>query len=335
MTGIVFWADSGAGVGLGHVARCCAVARELRNRGVNVLILCPDPRGATFACEQGEMAIEARYGFTQALDAISGCASAVIDSYRLQPDDYAAARRAAAVLVVFNDDGARVPACDVVVNGAPGAETLEYEKGAGTAYLLGAAYFPLRAAFRDLDAPAKHIGPSVERVLVTVGGDDVHGLLGAFALSARAVYPHAQIVAVGVPRASTDREWMATCDVKVAPKDYPALVRDADVIVCGAGQTLVEAAVVGTPAAAVLLGDDQRHQHAAVIRAGAGVDGGAWTLAADERTATLRSALERLKDGGTRSEISRRGRQLVDGRGADRIAHALMARADAISTPST
>jgi spore coat polysaccharide biosynthesis predicted glycosyltransferase SpsG len=114
------------------------------------------------------------------------------------------------------------------------------------------------------------------------------------------------------------------CEVRHAPPDYADLVRGADVIVCGGGQSLIEAAAAGTPAAAIVLGDDQRPQRAAVIAAGAAVDGGDWRLAAAERDARLGDALELLRPRAARVCMSARGRALVDGAGAERIARGIL-----------
>jgi spore coat polysaccharide biosynthesis predicted glycosyltransferase SpsG len=112
--------------------------------------------------------------------------------------------------------------------------------------------------------------------------------------------------------------------VRHAPADYADLVRAADIIVCGGGQSLIEAAAAGTPAAAIVLGDDQRPQRAAVIAAGAAVDGGDWRLEPAERDARLGRALELLRPPEARERMSARGRALVDGAGAQRIAHGIL-----------
>jgi spore coat polysaccharide biosynthesis predicted glycosyltransferase SpsG len=134
---------------------------------------------------------------------------------------------------------------------------------------------------------------------------------------AATAFPLAHVTVVGRD-GPTSVAWPDRCDVRQAPADYPDLVRHADVIICGGGQSLIEAAAVGTPAAALLLGDDQFRQRAAMIAAGAAADGGDWrTTNAD---AELQGALESLRDAGSRTRMSSRGRALVDGRGADRLA---------------
>lgn len=324
MTGAVIWADSGAGVGLGHLARCGAIASELRGRGWDVTVMTPGQAVASGGAD-AVLAGQDLAALTAAI-AERHRPVVIVDSYRLSRGDYATARGAAALLAVFSDDPAEVPPCDIVVNGVPGAETLGYDRDSGTHYLLGAAYFPLRAGFRDV--PAKTIAPAVRTVLVTAGGEDVHGLLGTFAQAAYDSYPEAAVTAV--TGGGTVAPLPARVAVRTAPPDYPRLVSGADVIVCGAGQALVEAAAAGTPAVAVLLGPDQRHQHAAVLHAGACVDGGAWTLDRARHLEVLRGALAQIGGAERRAGMSRRGRALVDGRGAARIADAIVMRAGTV-----
>jgi UDP-N-acetylglucosamine:LPS N-acetylglucosamine transferase len=118
-------------------------------------------------------------------------------------------------------------------------------------------------------------------------------------------------------------------DIRYAPPDYAELVRHADVVVCGAGQTLIETAATGTPAVAVLLGDDQRRQWAAVSAAGACAAAGSWEMAAAELDAGVREALMKLQPREVRLAMANRARHLVDGSGAARIAAEIVRLADA------
>jgi UDP-2,4-diacetamido-2,4,6-trideoxy-beta-L-altropyranose hydrolase len=322
----IIWADSGPGVGLGHIARCCAVAPELARRGLDVQVVTPGADGARAARDAGvTVAVADRL----AAACPGGGGLAIVDSYRVTPAEIEGLRSHGTYVVAFDDTADHVLPADVVINAAPGADAVHYEQQPGRHYLLGAAYFPLRAAFRA--APVKTIRDVVEMVLVTVGGEDVHGLLEGFMTLAAAVCERARIVGVvGAALAATGGDRAAAsrpsdrCEVKYGPADYADLVCEADVIVCGGGQSLIEAVAAGTPAAAVLLGDDQRPQRAAVIAAGAAVDGGDWRLAARERDARLRDALALLRPADRRAWLSARGRSLVDGLGAERIADAIL-----------
>jgi spore coat polysaccharide biosynthesis predicted glycosyltransferase SpsG len=299
------------------------VAFELERLGVAVELLTPDPDGARAAKDAGvPVAIADRL----LAAAARGAGLAIVDSYRAGAFEVEELRRAGLYVAAFDDTADHVLPGDVVINGAPGAEEAPYDRRAGRRYLLGAAYFPLRRAFQA--PPPRTIRDHVETVVVTLGGEDVHGLLGPCMRMAAGRHERARIIGIaGSPRdleapgLSVRQE---RCEVRHAPPDYADLVRAADVIVCGGGQTLVEAAAAGTPAVAIVLGDDQRPQRAAVIAAGAALDGGDWRLPPGERDARLRHALDLLGPADARARLSECGSALVDGRGAQRLAEGIL-----------
>jgi spore coat polysaccharide biosynthesis predicted glycosyltransferase SpsG len=320
---VAFWADAGPGVGLGHVARCSAIALELQALGGHPAFTVPDSAGADYARTSGLYAVVASAGFREFAARTPHGGAAVVDSYRVDAPMLAALRARGVRVAALDDTATSVPLVDLVINGAPGAERLGYPPRVGTEYLLGPRYFPLRSAFRAW--PEKIIADRVARVLVTAGGEDVHDLLGLLMASASIVFGGARVVGVC---ATAPRSAVAG-DLRIAPRDYPELVRAADVIVCGGGQTLIEAIATGTPAAALLLGSDQHPQLSAITAAGAAVAAGSWDTDRGRLDRQLRTALEGLRDRAVRAELSRRGRSLIDGEGAARVAAAVLRLASA------
>jgi len=107
----------------------------------------------------------------------------------------------------------------------------------------------------------------------------------------------------------------------------PELARATVAIVAG-GVTAYEACAVGVPAVVAAVVPAQQATVAALARAGAIVAGGTFRSAADARR--LAGATARLlADATRRRALARRGRRLVDGRGAARVANALRRVADA------
>lgn len=313
MPDVAIWSESGPGVGLGHIARCGTLASALQRRGVTVRLFTGAPEGVQFARELG---VSAAMADRISIVGDQNVPLAIVDSYRVSSEDLESLRVRGVMTVVFDDGGTTPLPGDVVVNGAPGADQRGDDREPGRRYLLGPSYFALRGAF--VNAPAKTVAETIAAVLVTVGGEDEHRRLPHLARIAAAAFPQARIIVVARGAEPSGDGWPERCDVRHAPSNYPELVRQADVIICGGGQSLIEAAAVGTPAAALLLGNDQCRQRGAMIAAGAAADGGDWrTTNAD---AELWGALESLRDAGSRARMSARGRALVDGRGADRLA---------------
>ena len=87
-----------------------------------------------------------------------------------------------------------------------------------------------------------------------------------------------------------------------------------DLAVTGAGQTMLEALATGRPAVAVITADNQRAQARAVEDVVVLAEDDAWA-----KVAELAADRER------RLDLAVRAREAVDGRGAHRVAEALLA----------
>src|SRR5690606_17463728 len=98
----------------------------------------------------------------------------------------------------------------------------------------------------------------------------------------------------------------------------PVLARASVAVVAG-GVTLYEAAALGVPVVAVPVVAGQRPAVAAFDRAGAAV-----AASPGSPRAIARAAVVLLRDPSRAGQLGRRGRRLVDGRGAERVASALM-----------
>jgi spore coat polysaccharide biosynthesis predicted glycosyltransferase SpsG len=322
----MFWADCGTGAGLGHVSRTAAVAGAWRAAGHDAVIVLPERRGDDLIA--GEGVDPARVDTFDAFVAQSARDAAdlvVVDSYRLPPSAGPALRQAGATVAAFDDDGGDALLADVVINGAPGAVVRNGHRRGGASYVVGPEFFPLRRALAASRGD-RVIAGAVATVVATAGGEDVHGLLRLMVEAALDAFAAARVFAAAVPGARLDG-LPPRVEVGPAGAALAARLRDADVAVCGGGQTLVEAAALGTPAAAVLLGDDQRLQRAAVLAAGAAVDGGEWRQPAGAMRDALAGRLKAMAPEAVRRAMSAAGQALVDGRGAARIAAALAAAA--------
>jgi spore coat polysaccharide biosynthesis protein SpsF len=104
--------------------------------------------------------------------------------------------------------------------------------------------------------------------------------------------------------------------------EMSAAMAQADLAVCSFGMTSYELAAMGAPAVCVCLSEDHAESASALVAAGMGISLGV----DDQDTETrLAAAVERLlADKNARAQMSARARELVDGRGASRIAELLV-----------
>lgn len=329
--------DAGEEAGLGHLQRCLSLAEALGRRAAQVFFLAPE-------LDEVRARIEAR-GFhllSSSIDWMEPCsrraAQSIVDAARAQRcdavitdsyeirDSHVRALRDAGLRVIAIDDLAVEPSsAHVVVNGAAGAAALPYRSFTGdTEFLLGPQFALLPAAFADV--PPRTIG-DVDRVLVLVGGSDPNGALARVVQAIDRVPGMFEIVVVLGPFAPSDAGATPNgCRHNVrfvrAPRELLPLMRDADLAVSAGGHGLYELAALGTPTVAIRIADSQSHNVTQLAAHGVVRDGGRLGDAALGRR--LAAAVTELLDKSLRAEMSRAGRQLIDGRGAARVAEAVL-----------
>ena len=329
-----FRTNAGSRIGLGHLRRCLTLARAVEDLGGECrFIVNRDPIVAAFLQSQGAVGQEVDDDDTRDLHETSGILAdwkadaCVIDSYEIPGE---CMERLQGVRVAVLDDLAdRSFPVDIVVNGAPGAVALPYRTAPRTRLLLGPKYLLLREEFAGV--PPRSIKPSIERLLITVGGMDAGALTPRLIRWVRQVFPDAVLDVVMGPffgrEVVVETETLAADGPKIVAYRDPSSMRDlmanADLAVTGGGQTTYELAASGTPAVAIRLVDNQTANLQGLAASGTLQ----WIGDANDADlqATLQAAIGRVGgDPVVRVWMSRAGRALVDGQGARRVARALL-----------
>ncbi len=329
---VVFITEGGPDVGLGHVSRCAALARAAIADGGRVSLLVSEdahvasvldavPADVVFVPWQVDPGSALRTVSARVPDVI------VVDSYAASPA-FLASLRGLAPVVAVDDLADRPLPVDVVVNGGAGAGRLPYERHPDTLFLLGPRYALLDARYAEAPGPAP--GGHVGRVLICLGGGrHVETIVAALGAVDRVFADCVVDVAAGPFSAgSTELDEAARAArnrVFIRPGRFglQTLMLTADVAISGGGVTLHELAATATPTVAVCMADNQRPNVRAFDEAGASLASGA---AGDPTLgAAMESALRRLAvDGALRASMGARGRALVDGQGAMRVARAIL-----------
>lgn len=300
--------EAGSAVGLGHLARCVALYDAFEDLGC-VCELVVSGEAAPRVVDDRHVRVEdwrdpsLLAGFLQDTDI------AVVDSYQADAD--LRAQVAAAVPeVVYLDDTARLayPA-GFVVNGNPSAGALEWPLAMQARPLLGVTYQLLRTPFAQPTARATH--RVISRILVMSGGTDAAGALSTFEGLVSRQFPDAEIDVVSGVRSA---------------EEMLSAMLEADIALTAAGQTLYELAATGTPAVVVTVADNQEAQARAFADAGAMALAGRWGEA--RTTREVGRLLDVLRNPGVRDEMSVTARRLVDGRGSQRVARAVLDELD-------
>jgi UDP-2,4-diacetamido-2,4,6-trideoxy-beta-L-altropyranose hydrolase len=331
---VLIRADGGAGIGLGHVTRCLALAGALRAKGAEVTFLTSgDDDGVLAKIKAAGCGVETLPKGGDEDDAIAYLLKraakpdlVVLDSYRVELKHQLALKTAGLKLLAFDDSGAGRFAADFVLNSSLAARAGNYSLDAGARLLIGPNYALLRPEFL---AAAERPPEAGTRLLVTMGGSDPAGLTrevwrlldalpGEFSLDllVGAAYPDPGALKKHVSSARHPTV------VHHDPADVPGLMRRAAFAVSAAGGTCWELACLGVPAVLLVTADNQRGVADGLRAAGFAVSlGAARPFPAGELRAAVASL---LTDGPRRAAMAAAGRKLVDGKGAGRVAEAVL-----------
>ena len=350
--------DASSAIGLGHLRRCLSLAAALRELGAEV-------RFAVRASDVDAVAIAAADGFAAQVLATPGAADGtaggaadggadsqaadaqaflalwpdarpawvVLDHYRLGAAWQACVRQHLHGQMATIDDLADRPLdTDVLIDHnlvpAPGhrARYLAWLQRDPAAWLCGPRFALLGPAYRA--QPAFVVAPMVRSIGIFLGGTDPAGLSAVALQACRSVAgfsgPVELVSTLANPALAALRASVASDPNASLTLDLPHLAgffRRHDLQIGAGGGATWERCCVGVPTLTLCAADNQR----AVIPALQAL--GVLVSSADNQVATVGTALLGLINSqATRQALSEGGRALVDGRGAQRVAVALLAR---------
>ena len=276
--------DVGEGIGLGHQRRMEALAAGLHGLGLS-----------------SELAAIG--------DGVEGDV-VVVDSYVVRADgDAVRARRRVAI-----DDLERDLAVDVLVDPAPLPPCGRDERARAGTLLRGPGYALLDPALARREV--RPVGDEVGTVLVATGGADAGGVGASIAAGLLYALPDVAVRLVVGPWSSDAVP--EGVDAVRAPSGLADDLAAADLVVCSAGVTLLEALVLGRPVVAALTADNQRRSFDGLVAAGA-------AEGCESPDAAVAAAVGLAGDVERRRVLATRGREVVDGQGAGRVAEAVAA----------
>ena len=337
---MIIRADAGPGVGTGHVMRQWALVQAWRRAGGCAVLAgrCESEKLIRRIREDGVefVAMDRVHPDADDLKSTLGLArerrasAVVVDGYHFGPD-YQQAVRGGGFFLLVMDDYAHLSAyhADVLLNQNIDALHRVYHCDADTRMLMGTSFALLREEFQCEMDEGRNFRLPGKKVLVTLGGGNQAGVmelivrclgaLGKAGLQVRLV------VGPASPQHGRLQEFLAwsacAAEVVVDASDMPGLMSWADVAISASGSTCWELCRMGCPMVVGAVAENQRGIASGLDAAGAAINLG-WLSEIQEKH--FIAVLSRvLSDGHLRSIMSKRGRGLVDGRGADRVASIL------------
>lgn len=336
---IVFRADAGPKIGVGHVMRCLSIADGFTCNKENIIFISADRNAEALIKSRGYKNIilesdalhpENEIGIFKSIGAYSEAELIIFDGYYFSKE-YIGGFSREKTTVYMDDLVAEAMPANVIINYNLFADKLEYEKlyencPSGPILILGTDYVPLRKEFSVFN-PIK-ISDRVENVLVLTGGADPVHVAPELAKSVvsrgiKNIRFHFVCGALSDVADELKKYQNDNIIVHLDVKDMKTLMCSCDMAISAAGSTLYELCACGVPTINYSIADNQR-------------------LAADEFAARgimytmgvvkdpkafcidVLNVVDKLsKDFKMRSEMSVKARTLVDGNGAKRLASRL------------
>lgn len=285
--------------------------------------------------------------------------SILVDSYYVT-EKYLAALKKRITTIYMDDIYAFSYPVDMLINYNIYGEEMGYEKDAAfadTKLLLGTEYVPLREEFsagagyaqsrKELSAETENVTPAEDRlhqtaeqgrtadggILITTGGSDSFNLAGQLLMEAMkydalkekeyhvvsgSLNPH-----IGELQALAQKHENIHIHCNVT--NMAELMAESEVTLSAGGSTLYELCAMGVPVIAFSFAENQERLVQTFVKRGIAQYGGNYRTDGNKMIQNTIAGLEKLcGDEALKTEYRRKALQLVDGRGAERIAEALL-----------
>lgn len=316
-----------AGMGMGHVYRCLALAPVLAEAfpGAEVEFVAGEGEpGVSVLREWGEgpVTVIARSAVPDGpFDVL------ILDRLGCAPDFTARAAAQCRCLVVLDDTGPGRWLADIAVNGLYAARASR-PQGAHTLDLSGFSYLMLTPGLASRARPQPE---RPRRVLITQGGSDTYNLSTPLVTALAPVIatrPELELHLHIGPAHAFAADLDAAINAAPVPVirhtrllDMAAFLAGMDLAVAAGGMMACELACLGVPLMLVSGEAKELETMAALAAAGVAMDCGAWSAG----NVVAKILIDLLDRPDTLATMSAAGRAALDGRGAERIVAAIAA----------
>lgn len=307
--------------GLGHLIRSLALSRALAAKGAECVFLVEENIARTLIELDAKAEVISRW--PEKADFI------LYDMPWIEGEwlDAARARYPDARMVGLDFFDYARQSMDLVINLYDHGPKEQKKQNARTRFLTGPQYAIIRDEFKPFRKNTIDVRDTIEKALVTFGSADPQrfslAILDAFdALPQAAIsvvcgirFDHAGMLRDELLKRGNRFRFLQ------APVDMPSLMAEADLVVCGGGTTMLEAAFLGAPA--VVLGQTERECAFAKDMCQRG------TCVFSLQPGNLSKMLEATICNGYRRKMAIAGRETVKDEGIDRIVAEIIRQAPA------
>ena len=344
---ILLRVDASEKLGLGHLMRSIALAQGLKKKSVHPFFIIKEAKEADLIADYGFdlQKISQKLNFkedalrTMDIAAQLNAHAVIVDlSHQSNVVDhinfveyFRTLKKQGMTLIVFDDYKKIDFAVDIHIIPYYGAEATDYHFSDKTKPLLGLDYFIFREEFIKEDTVLRTIKKSGHNVLVSMGGSDPANVTEKIVESLSDInksMPLTLKVVLGGGFNSLRYKTVlhqiqklytyGTCDVIENAKNMPELMLWSDVVITGGGLIKYEAALTGSPNIIISQKSIEAERcEDYANRTNAAIHLGHFKDFKKDRIA--RTVVNLLKDYETRQSMSRKGTQLADGKGTQRV----------------
>lgn len=325
-------------VATGHVMRCLSIAEQLRKAGIEVIFLLADDKMFPILHEkrfrtkildtkwndlEKETDILIRYLREQDAEVL------LLDSYYIT-EEYLQNLSKYIRIVYIDDLNKFAYPVHTILHYAPFADVEKYKQfqqidGRSTRFLIGGQYIPLREEF---DLKKRVIKKEVHKVLITTGGTDRLNMAGIILERAQkeSIWGKLEFHVVVGPffqnkeKLYQMKEKYENIILHKNVKKMSELMRDCDIAVSAGGSTLYEICACGTPCICFEIADNQNGASVWEEKGYMMYAGNAYMEKQNCIERCIRSIQTYCESYSLRCECSEKMQELVDGKGAGRIA---------------
>lgn len=311
--------ESGDGIGFGHLTRMTALASQLSQSGDDIVLRVDHKGTGNLPQSQSWQILDWRRN----LDVADGMDVVVVDSYLATAADYRALQQRGTKVVAIDDYNRLDYPVQATVNPNPAFDPIQSSspsEHAHAARIGGAPWVLLRPEITNTPQKLNHAS-AITRVVVTLGGSDVHGVLPKLLDCLIDHVPSMVVIAgnndyAGKIRASHDCGNVQVHGMLNAA-EMAATLAGCDVAVSACGQTLHELAFLGVPFVGIRVGDDQIPNQDHYLQTG--LLGPKIDCQQDDWREQVLQELDALSSQSLRHRRSELGRSIIDGRGPERL----------------
>ena len=338
---VAFRTDANVNIGTGHVRESVTIAQQLKNRySIETLFIVQDDpvalnivSDAGFVIEAIPVTIDPKADVEPTVRILKKYnIPLVVTNLRKIDIDYLKGLKNVGVKVICIDELGNVPIdCHAIINGSIVKEWHKYELlSDDIECYFGPEYMVMKENFGVLHDVDRQLWKVGTKILVSMGGADPSGATIRIINALKRLGKEFQKTIVIGP-AFVHREELDALLPTLEGKNFEILhnvsnmeelMFDADVMLSAGGNTLYESACVGTPCIVLYEDEHERIQSEAFQERGAVINLGSGTEVPEEQIAA--TAKQLLNDFSTRKQMSQKGKESVDGRGAERICEIIL-----------